>query len=92
MSGQQDKSAPASPSVTHEEVTVLDVDAVDISYDDRFLYAACQDKYVRVWSKGDWQLVVRHLRTTRVYVAKGNLGDDWLVRAQLSCADFCPSW
>ncbi len=57
MSGQQDNSAPASSSVTHEEVTVLEVDAVDISYDDRFLYAACKDKYVRVWSKGDWQLV-----------------------------------
>ncbi len=57
MSDQQDNSAPASSSVTHEEVTVLEVDAVDISYDDRFLYAACKDKYVRVWSKGDWQLV-----------------------------------
>ncbi|MHA1588026.1 MAG: hypothetical protein ACTSV9_04520, partial [Candidatus Thorarchaeota archaeon] len=40
-----------------EEVTTLEVDAIDISYDDRFLYAACKDKYVRVWSKGDWQLV-----------------------------------
>ncbi|MGY5862435.1 MAG: hypothetical protein RTU09_08710 [Candidatus Thorarchaeota archaeon] len=57
MSGQQDNSAPASPSLTYEEVTILEVDAVDISYDDRFLYAACKDKYVRVWSKGDWQLV-----------------------------------
>ncbi|MCK4483539.1 MAG: hypothetical protein KAU89_01855 [Candidatus Thorarchaeota archaeon] len=57
MSGKQDNSAPASSSVTHEEVTVLEVDAVDISYDDRFLYAACKDKFVRVWSKGDWQLV-----------------------------------
>jgi len=57
MSGQQDNSAPVSPSEIHEEVTVLEVDAVDISYDDRFLYAACKDKYVRVWSKGDWQLV-----------------------------------
>ena len=57
MSGKKDNSAPASPSVSHEEVTILEVDAVDISYDDRFLYAACKDKYVRVWSKGDWQLV-----------------------------------
>jgi len=57
MSGQQDNSAPTSGSVTHEEVTVLEVDAVDVSYDDRFLYAACKDNYVRVWSKGDWQLV-----------------------------------
>ena len=57
MSGKKDNSAPASPSVAHEEVTTLEVDAIDISYDDRFLYAACNDKYVRVWSKGDWQLV-----------------------------------
>ncbi|NOR38934.1 MAG: hypothetical protein GQ580_05025, partial [Candidatus Thorarchaeota archaeon] len=57
MSDHQDNSASTSPSVTHEEVTVLEVDAVDVSYDDRFLYAACKDKYVRVWSKGDWQLV-----------------------------------
>ena len=57
MPGQQDNSAPTAPSFAHEEVTVLEVDAVDVSYDDRFLYAACKDKYVRVWSKGDWQLV-----------------------------------
>ncbi|MCK5301513.1 MAG: hypothetical protein KAJ96_00105 [Candidatus Thorarchaeota archaeon] len=57
MSGKKDNSAPASPSVAHEEVTTLEVDAIDISYDDLFLYAACKDKYVRVWSKGGWQLV-----------------------------------
>ena len=57
MSGKKDNSAQAIPSVAHEEVTTLEIDAVDISYDDRFLYAACKDKYVRVLSKGDWQLV-----------------------------------
>jgi hypothetical protein len=33
------------------------VDAVDIDYDDKYLYAACRDLRVRVWSKMDWHLV-----------------------------------
>ncbi|MFX1262996.1 MAG: hypothetical protein ACFFAZ_12980 [Promethearchaeota archaeon] len=41
----------------HEVIAVLDVDAVHIVHDDRFLYAACRDLKVRVWSKEDWQLV-----------------------------------
>ena len=41
----------------HEMVTKLDAPAVDITYDENFLYAACRDQRVRVWSKTDWQLV-----------------------------------
>ena len=42
----------------HELVTTLDTPAVDITYDEKYLYAACRDQRVRVWSKTDWQLVV----------------------------------
>ncbi len=41
----------------HEIVTVLEADAVHLAYDDKFLYAACRDQMIRVWSKGDWQQV-----------------------------------
>ncbi len=46
-----------SAHVSYETVTKLDVDAIDLAYDDRFLYAACRDQRVRVWSKESWQLV-----------------------------------
>lgn len=45
-------------SLSHEIITTLDTSAVDITYDDKFVYAACEDLRVRVWSKDDWQLVV----------------------------------
>ncbi|MHA1926438.1 MAG: hypothetical protein ACXABV_07280 [Candidatus Thorarchaeota archaeon] len=41
----------------HEVIAVLEADAVHIVHDERFLYAACRDLKVRVWSKEDWQLV-----------------------------------
>ncbi|MHA2192905.1 MAG: hypothetical protein ACXAAR_05710 [Candidatus Thorarchaeota archaeon] len=41
----------------HEIIAVLEADAVHIVHDERFLYAACRDLKVRVWSKEDWQLV-----------------------------------
>ncbi|NHJ14511.1 MAG: hypothetical protein EAX95_12600 [Candidatus Thorarchaeota archaeon] len=40
-----------------EVVAVLDADAVHVVHDESFLYAACRDLKVRVWSKKDWQLV-----------------------------------
>lgn len=46
-----------SKSLSHEIITTLDASAVDITYDDKFVYAACDDLRVRVWSKDDWQLV-----------------------------------
>ncbi|MHA3963928.1 MAG: WD40 repeat domain-containing protein [Candidatus Thorarchaeota archaeon SMTZ1-45] len=46
-----------SVPVSHEKVIHLEVSAVDLTYDEIFLYAACRDQRVRVWSKTDWQLV-----------------------------------
>jgi hypothetical protein len=46
-----------SVPVSHEIVTILEVPAVDITYDENFLYAACRDLKVRVWSKTDWKMV-----------------------------------
>jgi hypothetical protein len=46
-----------SSNVSHDIISALDVNAVDIDYDEKYLYAACQDLRVRVWSKIDWQLV-----------------------------------
>lgn len=43
--------------LSHELVTILEALAVDITYDGNYLYAACRDKRVRVWSKTDWQIV-----------------------------------
>jgi len=43
--------------VSHETISELDVNAVDIDYDGKYIYAACRDQRVRVWSKKDWQLV-----------------------------------
>jgi hypothetical protein len=43
--------------VSHEIISELEVDAVDIDYDDKYIYAACRDLRIRVWSKADWQLV-----------------------------------
>ncbi|TFH09321.1 MAG: WD40 repeat domain-containing protein [Candidatus Thorarchaeota archaeon] len=44
--------------VSHESVSLLEVDAIDIDYDDKYLYAACSDQHIRVFSKSSWQLVV----------------------------------
>lgn len=46
-----------SKPLSHEIISTLDASAVDITYDDKFLYAACDDLRVRVWSKDEWQLV-----------------------------------
>ncbi|MFW9809657.1 MAG: hypothetical protein ACFFE6_09780 [Candidatus Thorarchaeota archaeon] len=55
-----DKGSPGSndsKALSHEIISTLDASAVDITYDDKFLYAACDDLRVRVWSKDNWQLV-----------------------------------
>ncbi len=47
----------ATPRLQHSVVTQLDAEAVYISIDDDFVYAACADMKVRVWARKDWQLV-----------------------------------
>ena len=49
--------ANESSIMSHETISELEVDAVDIDYDEKYVYAACRDLRVRVWSKKDWQLV-----------------------------------
>ncbi len=49
--------ANESSILSHETISELEVDAVDIDYDEKYIYAACRDLRVRVWSKKDWQLV-----------------------------------
>ena len=46
-----------SSLVSSESVSLLDVDVVDIDFDDKFVYAACSDNHVRVYSKNNWHLV-----------------------------------
>ncbi len=46
-----------STIVSHESISLLEVDAIDIDYDDQYLYAACRDHTIRVFSKNDWKLV-----------------------------------
>jgi hypothetical protein len=43
--------------LVHETVTTLNASAVDITHDSKFMYTACIDQRVRVWSKDEWQLV-----------------------------------
>jgi len=47
-----------SSIVSHESISLLEVDAIDVDYDDKYLYAACVDQNIRVYDKSDWQLVV----------------------------------
>jgi tetratricopeptide (TPR) repeat protein len=46
-----------SSNISYETISELEVDAVDIDYDDNYIYAACRDLRIRVWSKREWQLV-----------------------------------
>ncbi len=50
-------------ALSHEIITTLNTSAVDITYDDSFVYAACDDLRVRVWSKDGWQLVAEFEET-----------------------------
>jgi tetratricopeptide (TPR) repeat protein len=47
-----------SSDVSYESISLLEVDAIDIDYDDEYLYAACRDKHIRIYDKATWQLVV----------------------------------
>ncbi|MFW9807017.1 MAG: hypothetical protein ACFFFK_09850, partial [Candidatus Thorarchaeota archaeon] len=51
-----DKGNDAMP-LSYEVITQLEAPAVDLTYDEEFLYAACRDQHIRVWSKKDWQLI-----------------------------------
>ena len=46
-----------SSIISHETVSLLEVDAIDIDYDENFLYAACRDQLIRVFDKNTWKLV-----------------------------------
>ena len=46
-----------STIISHETVSLLEVDAIDIDYDENFLYAACRDQHIRVFDKNTWKLV-----------------------------------
>ena len=46
-----------SAIVSHESISVLEVDAIDIDHDDKYLYVACRDHTIRVYSKNNWYLV-----------------------------------
>lgn len=43
--------------VSHEFISLLEVDAIDIDYDEKYIYAACRDQAVRVFNKSDWQQI-----------------------------------
>ena len=47
----------ATPRLQHSIVRQLNAEAVYVSIDDDFVYAACTDMKVRVWARKDWQLV-----------------------------------
>ncbi|MFW9932537.1 MAG: hypothetical protein ACFFDR_07760 [Candidatus Thorarchaeota archaeon] len=47
----------ASPRLQHHVEAQLEGDAVYLNVDDKYVYAACDDMKVRVWSRDDWQLV-----------------------------------
>lgn len=46
-----------STIISHESISLLEVDAIDIDYDSNFLYAACRDQSIRVFDKNTWKLV-----------------------------------
>ena len=50
-------------SVSHESISLLVVDAVDIDFDEKYLYAACRDQHIRVYSKKNWHLVAELSQT-----------------------------
>ncbi|MDF1540141.1 MAG: hypothetical protein P1Q69_14695 [Candidatus Thorarchaeota archaeon] len=41
----------------HSIVAEFEGEAVYVNHDEKYVYAACTDLKVRVWSKGDWQVV-----------------------------------
>jgi hypothetical protein len=43
--------------ISHESISLLEVDAIDIDYDEKYIFAACRDQVIRVFKKSDWQQV-----------------------------------
>jgi len=50
-------SSATSLRLQHTIVAEFEDSAVYVNYDEKYVYAACTDLKVRVWSKGDWQVV-----------------------------------
>ncbi|MHA2601036.1 MAG: hypothetical protein AM324_002760 [Candidatus Thorarchaeota archaeon SMTZ1-83] len=50
-------SAGETQPLGHEVAAHLEAEVVNVTHDDRYLYAACRDLKIRVWSKDDWQIV-----------------------------------
>ena len=46
-----------SAIVSYDSISLLEVDAIDIDFDEKYLYAACRDQHIRVFDKTTWQLV-----------------------------------
>lgn len=46
-----------STIISHESISLLEIDAIDIDYDNDYLYAACRDQSIRVFDKNTWKLV-----------------------------------
>lgn len=46
-----------STIISHESISLLEVDAINIDYDSNFLYAACRDQRICVFDKNTWKLV-----------------------------------
>ncbi|MCK5238937.1 MAG: hypothetical protein KAR33_05270 [Candidatus Thorarchaeota archaeon] len=59
----------ASARLQHSITTVLEHDVINLYQDDKCVYAACTDSKVRVWSKGDWQLIAELGETTSPLLA-----------------------
>jgi WD40 repeat protein len=56
MSTQPRTSTNEGQAISSEIVIKLDADVVHICHDEKFLYAACRDQFVRVWLKENWKL------------------------------------
>ena len=56
MSTQPRSSTNEGQTISYEQITSLEADVVHLCHDENYLYAACRDQYVRVWSKETWEL------------------------------------
>jgi WD40 repeat protein len=56
MSAQSRSSTNEGQTISYEIIETLEADVVHLCHDEKFLYAACRDQYVRVWSKESWEL------------------------------------
>ena len=56
MSTQSRTSTDEGQAISSELITTLEADVVHLCHDEKFLYAACRDQFVRIWSKETWEL------------------------------------